>query len=267
MLLTLRCDPEREFCFYPVFFVGTPPFSLKRRAFFVLQRLGADFRCFWNILTNPQTARTAGRCVCQGARTTPWLSPAFLPQRPKSSDFARFGVSHVCRISFFDRTRCAGLWSNFLFSCTLAQQPFFLSVGTRSAVPGKSDTAATRGSRWWTGGFLLRLLERFQPLSDAFLLAFRVKLCKLLIVKLLDGELNGQERVQKTPVLFSTILRDDACVLRLNEAALDQLRNIFSHGVRTHIDCAPNRSVARMALIRCPILDVHQIAVDRQRAW
>ena len=123
MLLTLRCDPEREFCFYPVFFVGTPPFSLKRRAFFVLQRLGADFRCFWNILTNPQTARTAGRCVCQGARTIPWLSPAFLPQRPKSSDFARFGVSHVCRISFFDRTRCAGLWSNFLFSRTAAQRP------------------------------------------------------------------------------------------------------------------------------------------------
>ena len=49
----------------------------------------------------PKTARTAGRCVCQGARTTPWLSPAFSPQRPKSSDFARFGVSHVCRISSF----------------------------------------------------------------------------------------------------------------------------------------------------------------------
>ena len=195
MLLTLRCDPEREFCFYPVFFVGTPPFSLKRRAFFVLQRLGADFRCFWNILTNPQTARTAGRCVCQGARTSPWLSLAFLPQRPKSSDFARFGVSHVCRISFFDRTRCAGLWSNFLFSCTLAQQPFFLSVGTRSAVPGKSDTAAARGSRGRTGGFLPRLLERFQPLSDASLLTLCVQLCKLLLVKLLDGELNRQERV------------------------------------------------------------------------
>ena len=195
MLLTLRCDPEREFCFYPVFFVGTPPFSLKRRAFFVLQRLGADFRCFWNILTNPQTARTAGRCVCQGARTTPWLSPAFLPQRPKSSDFARFGVSHVCRISFFDRTRCAGLWSNFLFSCTLAQQPFFLSVGTRPAVPAKPDTTATRGSRGRMGGFLLRQLERFQAFSDAFLLTFRVQLCKLLLVKLLDGELNRQERV------------------------------------------------------------------------
>ena len=27
-----------------------------------------------------------------------------------------------------------------------------------------------------------------------------------------------------------------------------------------------NRPVARMALIRCPILNVHQIAVDRQRA-
>ena len=139
-----------------------------------------------------------------------------------------------------------------------------LQAGTRPAVSGKPDTAATRGSRWWTGGFLLRQLERLQPLSDAFLLTFRVQLCKLLLVKLLDGELNGQERVQKTPVLFSTILRDDACVLRLNEATFDQLGHIFSYRVRTHIDCASNPPVACMALICRPILDVHQIAVDCQ---
>ena len=77
-------------------------------------------------------------------------------------------------------------------------------------MPGKSDTAATRGSRWWTGGFLLRLLERFQPLSDAFLLTLCVQLCKLLLVKLLDRELNGQERVQKASVLLASILRDNA---------------------------------------------------------
>ena len=76
-----------------------------------------------------------------------------------------------------------------------ATSGFGLSVGTRPAVPGTSDTAATRGSRGRTGVFLLRLLERFQPLSDAFLLAFRVQLCKLLLVKLLDGKLNGQKCV------------------------------------------------------------------------
>ena len=70
MLLTLRCDPEREFCFYPVFFVGTPPFSLKRRAFFVLQRLGADFRCFWNVLTNPRN------CPHCGQKWTGWRRKA-----------------------------------------------------------------------------------------------------------------------------------------------------------------------------------------------
>ena len=101
---------------------------------------------------------------------------------------------------------------------------------------------------------------------DAFLLTFRVQFCKLLLVKLLDGELNGQERVQKTPVLFSTILRDDACVLRLNEATFDQLGHIFAYRVRTHIDGFTNRFVACMALICRPILNVHQIAVDRQRA-
>ena len=102
-----------------------------------------------------------------------------------------------------------------------ATSGFELSVGTRPAVPGKSDTAATRGSRGRTGVFLLRLLERFQPLLDAFLLAFRVQLCELLLVKLLDGELNGQERIQKTPILLSAVLRDDRRAFRLDEAALD----------------------------------------------
>ena len=52
------------------------------------------------------------------------LSPApFSAQRPKSPYFARLGVFHGCRISSFDRTRCAGLWSNFLFSRTVAQRP------------------------------------------------------------------------------------------------------------------------------------------------
>ena len=59
------------------------------------------------------------------------------------------------------------------------------------------------------GGFLLRQLERFQAFSDAFLLTLRVQFCKFLLVKLLDGELNGQERVQKTPILLSAVLRDD----------------------------------------------------------
>ena len=141
---------------------------------------------------------------------------------------------------------------------------FSLQAGTRPAVPGKSDTAATRGSRWWTGGFLLRQVERFQAFSDAFLLTLCVQLCKLLLVKLLDGKLNGQERVQKAPILLSAVLRDDACVLRLNEATFDQLCHIFSHGVRAHIDSISNRPVARMALIRCPILNVHQVAVNCQ---
>ena len=102
---------------------------------------------------------------------------------------------------------------------------------------------------------------------DAFLLTLRVQFCKLLLVKLLDGKLNGQERVQKAPILLSAVLRDDYRTLCLNQPALDQFCHIFSHGVRAHIDSISNRPIARMALIRCPILDVHQIAVDRQRAW
>ena len=76
---------------------------------------------------------------------------------------------------------------------------FGLPVGTGLAVTGKSDTVATRGSREWTGGFLLRPLERFQTLSNTFLLTFRVQLCDLLLVKLLDGVLNRQQYVCVCP--------------------------------------------------------------------
>ena len=100
----------------------------------------------------------------------------------------------------------------------------------------------------------------------AFLLTFRVQLCKLLLIKLLDRELNGQERVQKASVLLASILRDDRSAFRLDESSLYQFCHIFSHGVRTHIDGFTNRFVACMALICRPILSVHQIAVDSQRA-
>ena len=110
-------------------------------------------------------------------------------------------------------------------------------------------------------------MERFQAFSDALLLTLCVQLCKLLLVKLLDGELNGQERIQKTPILLSAVLRDDRRALRLNESALDQFGHIFAYRVWTHIDGISNRPVARMALICRPILNVHQIAVDRQRVW
>ena len=109
-------------------------------------------------------------------------------------------------------------------------------------------------------------MERFQAFSDSFLLTFRVQLCKLLLIKLLDGELNGQERIQKAPVLLASVLCDDACVLRLNEATFDQLGHIFAYRVRTHIDGFTNRFVACMALICRPILNVHQVAVDCQGA-
>ena len=79
----------------------------------------------------PQNCPHCGQKWSARRKKAPGFSPAFSPQRPKSSDFARFGVSHVCRISFFDRTRCAGLWSIFLFSRTAAQRPVFgLPVGT-----------------------------------------------------------------------------------------------------------------------------------------
>ena len=153
MLLTLRCDPEREFCFYPVFFVGTPPFSLKRRAFFVLQRPMADFCAFWNALAEPRN------CPHRGQKWTGWrrkasaLSPAFSPRRPKSLDFARFGVSNVCR----KRLSCC---HSRLVPMLSAHSPvyrrnvcFFASGGYAPGCARKighsRDTRLTRADRWF----------------------------------------------------------------------------------------------------------------------
>ena len=69
----------------------------------------------------------------KSARPFSCFLAAFSPRRPKSLDFDHFqrfpafaasGRSRPFRrISFFDRTRCAGLRSNFPFSRTAAQRP------------------------------------------------------------------------------------------------------------------------------------------------
>ena len=160
MLLTLRCDPEREFCFYPVFFVGTPPFSLKRRAFFVLQRLGADFRCFWNVLTNPRNCPHCGQlCLPRGAHDTLAFS-CFLAAASKISRFCPFrrvpafaasGRSCPFRcISSFDRTRCAGLRSNFCVARRRNMRffaPSGYAPGCARKIGHSRDTRLTRADR------------------------------------------------------------------------------------------------------------------------
>ena len=76
----------------------------------------------------------------------------------------------------------------------------------------------------------------------------------------------GRSVYKRAPVLLASVLCDNRRALRLNESALDQFGHIFAYRVRAHIDGFTNRFVACMALIRRPILNVHQIAVDRQRA-
>ena len=81
----------------------------------------------------PQNCPHCGQKWSARRKKAPGFSPAFSPRRPKSLDFDRFqrfpafaasGRSRPFRrISFFDRTRCAGLWSIFLFSRTAAQRP------------------------------------------------------------------------------------------------------------------------------------------------
>ena len=83
----------------------------------------------------PKTARTAGRCVCQGARTTPWLSPA--------SPLAALLSAGDCPEAL--RLLCC---SSAGFSRTPAQRPvFWYLAGTRSAALGKPHKPLTRARR------------------------------------------------------------------------------------------------------------------------
>ena len=181
----------------------TPLFSLKQRDYL-------RFRPQWGYfcpLNNP----------CVKAPNCPHCGQMCSPRC--ANDTLAFSCFAACG-SFLRRKPPVGgfLLRLSLQQCsrTSAQRPVFgFPVGTRPAVPGKSDTAATRGSRGRTGSSPLCLLECFQALSDTFLLTFLVQLCKLLLIKLLDGELDGQERVQKAPILLSAVLRDDCRTLCL----------------------------------------------------
>ena len=100
---------------------------------------GAVFALSTTPTRNPQTARTAGRCVCQGARTTPWLSPAFSPRRPKSLDFARFGV-------FPHLPQAAGLVHSAAFP--LSTEAAALDFGRISCSPARRRSVRFLGFRW-----------------------------------------------------------------------------------------------------------------------
>ena len=152
---------------------------------------------------------------------------------------------------------------DFLFSRTVAQRPVLGFRWVRARLCPENRTQPPHAAH--AGGqvvFCRACWSASKRFRMPFLLTFRVQLCKLLLIKLLDRELNGQERVQKASVLLASILRDDRSAFRLDESSLYQFCHIFSHGVRTHIDGFTNRFVACMALICRPILSVHQIAVD-----
>ena len=88
---------------------------------------------------NPQTARTAGRCVRQGARTTPWLSPA-------SPLAALLSVRNCPQMSFF----CA--WRSRNAPAHRRSAGFWVSGGYAPGCARKTghsrDTRLTRADSW-----------------------------------------------------------------------------------------------------------------------
>ena len=153
----------------------TPLFFLKQRDYL---RFRPQWGCFC-LLNNPcakapNCPHCGQLCLPRCAHDTLAFS-CFLAAAPKIARFFLFWRVPALAASSFPRCRSCQYEH---FPPTLphvgATSGFELPAGTRPAVPGKSDTAAARGSRGWTGVFLLRQVERFQAFSDAFLLTFFV---------------------------------------------------------------------------------------------
>ena len=91
---------------------------------------------------------------------------------------------------------------------------------------------------------------------NALLFTRNVRSLKLLMIELLDDQLYRQDRIEQTPVLYSTVLRDDRRALCEDESTMFKLLHILAHGVAAHPDCVADGGVACVALIRLAVLYV-----------
>ncbi len=97
---------------------------------------------------------------------------------------------------------------------------------------------------------------------NALLFTRNVRSLKLLMIELLDDQLYRQDRIEQTPVLYSTVLRDDRSAFCKDELPTFKLLHILAHCVATHPNCIADGCVACMTLIRLAVLYVEQITVD-----
>ena len=89
---------------------------------------------------------------------------------------------------------------------------------------------------------------------------------ELPLIKLVDGKLDRQDRVEQTSVLLAPVPRDDAGALCADEPAFLQLLHILPHGVVAHTHRLADGGVAGMALIGSAVFDAEQVTVDSDRA-
>ena len=98
------------------------------------------------------------------------------------------------------------------------------------------------------------------------LLSCDVNSIELLLIELLDDQLYWQDRIEQTPVLYSTVLSDDRCAFCKDELPTFKLLHILAHCVATHPNCIADGCVACMTLIRLTVFYVEQITVDDDRS-
>ena len=101
---------------------------------------------------------------------------------------------------------------------------------------------------------------------NALLFTRNVRSLKLLMIELLDDQLYRQDRIEQTPVLYSTVLRDDRRAFCKDELPTFKLLHILAHCVATHPNCIADGCVACVTLIRLAVLYVEQIPIDDDRS-
>ena len=97
---------------------------------------------------------------------------------------------------------------------------------------------------------------------NALLFSRNVRSLKLLLIELLNDQLYRQDRIEQTPVLYSSISSDDCRALCEDEPTLFKLLHVLTHGVAAHTDCIADGGIACVALIRLAVFYVEQITVD-----
>ena len=213
----------------------------------------------------PNPLKQGSFAALRSPKILSFLKMCTLPERRKRPALRGF-VGERCALG------CTSLYHSAIFERAhpgenAPKRRTFFCIGIHALpAPVKAHTAPHVWTQAWLECVLIGSVHLCHEFFNALLFTRNVRSIELLLIELLDDQLYRQDSIEQTPVLYSTVLRDDRSAFCKDEPATLKLLHILAHSVAAHPDCVADSGIACMTLISFTVLYVKQITVDGNRS-